>query len=69
MRTKDRSRATRYAGGEDDDAAAVALVSMGPPAMCAVFSLPDPDEAIEEVVKAAEEERIRVRACLLLPCC
>eukprot|EP00277_Geminigera_cryophila_P042372 CAMPEP_0173097174 /NCGR_PEP_ID=MMETSP1102-20130122/33625_1 /TAXON_ID=49646 /ORGANISM="Geminigera sp., Strain Caron Lab Isolate" /LENGTH=233 /DNA_ID=CAMNT_0013988723 /DNA_START=71 /DNA_END=769 /DNA_ORIENTATION=+ len=55
-KAKDRPRATRYMGDDvDEHAAEAALMSMGPPAMVAVFAIPD--EEVEEVIQnnAAEE--------------
>jgi len=56
-----RTKAGRYRGEDDeDDGTAIMAAATGPPAMCAVFTIPDEDEADPDDVKRAEYERKRV---------
>jgi len=57
-----RSKATRYRREDDEDDGGMAIMAaaLGPPAMCAVFIIPDEDEADPIYAKAAEVELKRV---------
>jgi hypothetical protein len=59
---KERTKATRYRTEDDPDDGSMALLaaSTGPPAMCAVFVIPDEDEAQPEYIQDAENELRRV---------
>ena len=55
-KTKDRQAATRYKGDDvDEHAAEAAIMSMGPPCMVAVFTIPPEDAPEEDQDKASEE--------------
>ena len=59
---KERSKAMRYKTEDDEDDGSMALMAaaVGPPAMCAVFVIPDEDEAAPEYIEDADRELKRV---------
>ena len=66
---KERTKATRYRTEDDPDDGSMALLAAatGPPAMCAVFVIPDEDEAQPEYIQDAENELRRVIGKLRAP--
>jgi len=64
---KQRTKATRYRTEDDPDDGSMALMAaaVGPPAMCAVFILPDEDEADPEYTKKAALQLARTIGKLL----